>query len=217
MELCAATLLANLFQKVNHAFQLNHIDCYAWSDSTVALSWICNNSTKLPAFGANRVMQIQKSKLVWRYVPTQINPADCASRGITPSQLIDHELWWHGPSFLLQNSDDGTNFTGANKILKTLEKRERQKYEEEVQSALASSDIQWHFNPPSAPHFGGLWEAGVKSIKTQFYIRGIFDSSISNRMLSEFKTIMPYWRRSTKFGYLNSGPFSGSSTTSTAR
>lgn len=41
----------------------------------------------------------------WRYVPTNVNPADCASRGITPSQLLSHELWWHGPQFLLENSE----------------------------------------------------------------------------------------------------------------
>ena len=30
---------------------------------------------------------------------------------------------------------------------------------------LESEQVQWHFIPPASPHFGGIWEAGVKSIK----------------------------------------------------
>ena len=29
-----------------------------------------------------------------------VNPADCASRGLFPSELISHELWWEGPGWL---------------------------------------------------------------------------------------------------------------------
>ena len=29
-----------------------------------------------------------------------MNPADCASHGLLPSELLTHDLWWNGPSWL---------------------------------------------------------------------------------------------------------------------
>ena len=28
------------------------------------------------------------------------NPADCSTRGLFPSELLDHDLWWNGPGWL---------------------------------------------------------------------------------------------------------------------
>jgi len=49
------------------------------------------------------------SPAIWRHVPTKENPVDCASRGLFPSDLLNHSLWWTGPSFLLRPPDEWPN------------------------------------------------------------------------------------------------------------
>ena len=39
----------------------------------------------------------------WSHVNGADNPADCASRGVLPLELIDHPLWWTGPDWLQLN------------------------------------------------------------------------------------------------------------------
>lgn len=104
LELCAALLLADLvkFVKESYSKLLTIDELYAWSDSQVALGWISASPHRWKTFIANRVAHIQEvlPPSSWRYVPTSENPADCASRGLTPSQLLQHDLWFQGPTFL---------------------------------------------------------------------------------------------------------------------
>lgn len=61
-------------------------------------------------------------------------------------------------------SDNGKNFVGANKELSLLTKLLLSN-KNLIQDNLSKFYITWHFNPPYAPHFGGLWERSIKSIK----------------------------------------------------
>lgn len=63
-------------------------------------------------------------------------------------------------------SDCGKNFVGANKEMNSyIQLMKSNKHNEVVGNYLSEQGIHWNFNPPSAAHFGGLWEAGVKSVK----------------------------------------------------
>ena len=59
-------------------------------------------------------------------------------------------------------SDNGSNFVGADRELKQSLQEWNQS---QIADFLSQKEIQWHFNPPAAPHFGGIWERLVQSCK----------------------------------------------------
>lgn len=63
-------------------------------------------------------------------------------------------------------SDNGTSFVGANHELAALNSLfNDQLHQGKLGEFCATRGITWHFIPPRSPHFGGIWEAGVKSLK----------------------------------------------------
>ncbi|XP_018405185.1 PREDICTED: uncharacterized protein LOC108781645 [Cyphomyrmex costatus] len=90
LELSAAALLSNLVTHIRNVLSLSTAPVTRWSDSRVALCWIQGHASRWKTYVANRVSQIQQQlpEARWRHVPGKDNPADCASRGITPTDLI---------------------------------------------------------------------------------------------------------------------------------
>jgi len=102
LELCGAQLLSKLLVHVAEALDIPLSNIYAWSDSTIALSWLSTPPIRLKPYVCNRVMDTIERipSAQWRHVPTSCNPADVASRGIDIAQLLGFHLWWQGPAWL---------------------------------------------------------------------------------------------------------------------
>lgn len=111
LELQAAVLLSDLLEAVMKALEpFYRIDkVSAWSDSTVALSWIKSCPSKWQTFVANRVAHVQ-DKLpsgFWGHVGTAENVADLGSRGTLPNEFVSkQDFWRHGPLWLSQPEDN---------------------------------------------------------------------------------------------------------------
>ena len=102
LELCAALLLAKNISKLGKLLDISSEHWVAWSDSSTVLAWLDGNTRSQPIYVANRVRQTLEltTPKIWHYVPTLTNPADCASRGLNPTALYHHTLWWEGPPWL---------------------------------------------------------------------------------------------------------------------
>jgi hypothetical protein len=73
---------------------------YVWTDSKCVLHWLCSKKV-LTVFVRNRINEIRSdNRLQFRYVPTDQNPADLPTRGVSLSQLETARCWWFGPDFL---------------------------------------------------------------------------------------------------------------------
>lgn len=109
LELCGALILARLLSHLSKIFNVSFDKVHAWTDSTVVLHWLVGNPRRFKTFVGNRISEIVEltPPNIWKHVNGKNNPADCASRGLLPSELIEHDLWWRGPEWL---HDDPVNW-----------------------------------------------------------------------------------------------------------
>ncbi|GFX81621.1 DUF1758 domain-containing protein [Trichonephila clavipes] len=102
LELNGALLLARLYATCKNILKDYDVHFYAWTDSQVVLSWLSSHPRNWKPYIANRTSEILDLIPAdsWRYVPTKMNPAEIACRGLSPKELPTCVLWWEGPQWL---------------------------------------------------------------------------------------------------------------------
>ncbi|XP_011858701.1 PREDICTED: uncharacterized protein LOC105556228 [Vollenhovia emeryi] len=126
LELSAAVLLSRLICFVQCSLRVEISRCVCWTDSTIVLAWLKQHPSQWKTFVANRVSEVQTNvpAASWRHVPTQGNPADCASRGLLGRDLKGFKLWWQGPNWLRCSPDNWpTNVATAHSDVEMEHKR----------------------------------------------------------------------------------------------
>ncbi|XP_075533172.1 uncharacterized protein LOC142566217 [Dermacentor variabilis] len=107
LELCAAVLAVEMTDSILRelGFRPNSVTFY--TDSKVVLGYIYNETRRFYVYVANRVQRIRSSTQPeqWKYVHTDENPADHATRAIPAAQLKSTN-WLSGLDFLSRREEE---------------------------------------------------------------------------------------------------------------
>ena len=105
LELCAAVLAVEIAELIVEEMDVTFNNITYYTDSKVVLGYIHNQSRRFYVFVHNRVQRIRQSPCLgqWKYVRTDLNPADVGTRTATPA-LLRSTTWLTGPDFLKSES-----------------------------------------------------------------------------------------------------------------
>ena len=92
IELTAAVYSVRAANQLKRELSLNVVREIFWTDSQVSLGYIKNETKKFKIFVSKKDQ--------WKYIPTNQNPADLASRGIEADSADKVHFWNYGPDFL---------------------------------------------------------------------------------------------------------------------
>ena len=111
LELTAATLSIRAARMLTEALGIKLEKAVFWADSMTVLYYIANQTARYSTFVANRISVIHDGSSVgqWKYVRSEDNPADYASRGLRFNDPRC-ETWFNGPRFLNEQNE----FTAEN-------------------------------------------------------------------------------------------------------
>ena len=111
-----ATLLLSRFIiriKVELSVYFNVDQVFCWSDSMVALHWICGVGKHYVSFVQRCVAEIRSlgGHINWYFIDSGSNPADILSKGVLLSNLKDNDIWYSGPKQVLYSDTPSIRFS----------------------------------------------------------------------------------------------------------
>ncbi len=126
LELCGALTGAQLAKLLSTELTLPIYNTILWTDSTTVLTWIKSESCHYKVFVGTRIAEIQELTISdnWRYVDSELNPADDITRGKSLYELSRICQWNQGPNFLQQSPEHWptqttSSSTDENEVRKT--------------------------------------------------------------------------------------------------
>ncbi|XP_053402806.1 uncharacterized protein LOC123550418 [Mercenaria mercenaria] len=111
LELCGAVLATEISQSITDQIGLKFDKIKYYTDSRIVLGYIHNQSRRFHTYVSNRVHKIRRvsEPSQWNYVPSEQNPADVGSRGVSPVALQKRD-WFSGPDFLHKHTESVPEF-----------------------------------------------------------------------------------------------------------
>ena len=108
LELQAAVMGVRLASTIKQEVEFSVESTHFWSDSQTVLCWLRSEARRFKQFVANRVGEILESSEVeqWRWVSTDVNPADLATRAVKSVDFRPSSTWFNGPEFLWKDEKE---------------------------------------------------------------------------------------------------------------
>jgi hypothetical protein len=104
MELQALTIATKMAKFVQKELDISDKQVALWTDSSCTIERLKGNETR-DRFVENRLKQIKGNWPV-HHIAGEQNPADLASRGLKPCELIENSLWLKGPIWLEKEASE---------------------------------------------------------------------------------------------------------------
>ncbi|PIC41889.1 hypothetical protein B9Z55_009151 [Caenorhabditis nigoni] len=117
MELTAIVMGTNLAIAAKKEIPIPVVEICFLTDSSISFFWILKEHTTRP-YVSNRVNDYHVNKswiektgteVALLHCPTEFNPSDAATRGLTTPEYNEYEQWPHGPKFLLDGRETWPN------------------------------------------------------------------------------------------------------------